>query len=103
MEAAPYTFNVELFGETGKIAFNIEIEKVEIDSVRPSIFQPSLSQDNNTRQLSAATGQLECYRVSVVAISSYSALAAAKQKPFNIPNPADCQDMLNKICAEPQD
>ena len=103
MEAATYKFNVDSFWEAEKIAFNPEIQKVEIGSARPSIFQLSLAQDNKARQHATAIGQLECHRISLVATPSYGALATAKQKSFNIPNPADCRVMLNTIYAELHD
>ena len=94
---------MDSFWEAAKIAFNTEIQKVEIDSARPSIFQVSLAQDNETRQHATAISQLEYHPISLVATPSYSALATAKQKPLNFSNPADCRGMLNTMYAELHD
>ena len=52
---------------TEKIAFNIEIERYDLNGVHPSIYLLSASQDTMARERAESLGYLSCHRVSLAA------------------------------------
>ena len=84
MKIIIYKFNIKSFWESEKIAFNIEIERRQLDDECFSLYLLLIVQNNKAREYIISFEHIFYHRVSLVAILLYNVLIAIKQKHFNV-------------------
>ena len=78
MKIIIYKFNVKSFWENEKIAFNIEIERRQLDSECFFLYLLLIVQNNKVYKHIISFEYIFYYRVSLVAILLYNTLIAIK-------------------------
>ena len=66
------------FWKNEKIAFNIEIEKRQLDNEYPSLYLLLIIQNNKIREHVISLKYIFYYRISLIAILLYNALITIK-------------------------
>ena len=84
MKIIIYKFNVKSFWKNEKIAFNIKIEKRQLDNECFFLYLLLIVQNNKIREYVISLKHISYYRISLITILLYNALAAIKQKHFNV-------------------